>query len=360
MPAPERHHRPASKIQFRRLDFMETTSRNPDSECRDMESDLVSKRSEKMQEKIYPLVSIALATYNGQQYLEKQLISLINQDYPNFEIVISDDCSSDNTWSILESYARQDLRIRLLPRDFNRGYVKNFIRAFGECRGQLISPSDQDDIWHPEKTRRLVENMGEATLIYSNNRLIDENDKPLGKTLSDSLKGKMIQGNDSRNLLFCNSICGHAMLFRKDLLSTSEKLDTTLYIDWTIAFLAADKGHIKYLDEVLVDWRQHRRSFTAYNRDNTPLQRENRLRIEEANLNTFSSIKGQNQTFSLATKRAWNAWHKSYLNLSMLIFILKHGRITHKFHSARHPALKYIIGHKLKKILRPNYYEKLD
>ena len=101
-----------------------------------------------------PLVSIALAAYNGQKYIEKQLISLINQDYKNIEIVISDDCSTDGTWDILESYAKKDSRIRLLPRDFNRGYVNNFIRVFGECRGEFISPSDQDDIWYPEKTRR--------------------------------------------------------------------------------------------------------------------------------------------------------------------------------------------------------------
>lgn len=304
-----------------------------------------------------PLVSVALATYNGQKYIEKQLLSLISQDYPNLEIVVSDDCSTDGTWGILEDYARKYSRIRLLPRDFNRGYVKNFIRAFKECRGELISPSDQDDIWYPEKTRFLVENMGDATLIYSNNRLIDENGESLNRTLFDLFKGKMINGDDPRNLIFCNSIPGHTILFRKYLLDDFDNFDSVPYVDWLIAFIAAKEGRVKYLNEILVDWRQHNCSFTADAQKENSLGRKKRLRTEELNLNLFSSIPGEYQEFTLEAKKAWDAWRDSYVNFSMFIFVLKHGKTTHKFYSSRFPALKYILGYKLKRLIRPNYYD---
>jgi len=61
-----------------------------------------------------PKVSIALATYNGEQFIAKQIDSLLLQDYPNLEIVISDDCSTDGTWDILRAYVSRDSRIRLL------------------------------------------------------------------------------------------------------------------------------------------------------------------------------------------------------------------------------------------------------
>ena len=304
-----------------------------------------------------PLVSIALATYNGQKYIEKQLISLVNQDYKNLEIVISDDCSTDGTWDILEGYAKKDSRIRLLPRDFNRGYVNNFVRVFGECRGELISPSDQDDIWYPEKTRRLVEFLGDAMLVYSNNRFVDENGDSLGKTLFDVLSGKMIQGSDPRSLLFCNSIPGHTMLFRKNLLYIADNLDSAPYIDWAIAFLAAQEGGIKYLNEVMVDWRQHVQSFTADAQKESKIGRHKRLKTEELNLNLFSSVPGEHQEFFLSAKKSWSAWRNSYINFSMLFFVINHKKITHEFYSTKFPEIKYVLGYKLKKIIRPNYYE---
>ena len=308
----------------------------------------------------FPLVSVALATYNGQKYIEKQLLSLINQDYKNLEIVVSDDCSTDGTWSILCDYAKKDSRIRLLPREFNRGYVKNFIRVFKECRGELITPSDQDDIWHPEKIRLLIENIGDSTLIYSNNRLIDENDVSLNKTLFDLSGEKMITGSDPRSIIFCNTIPGHTTLFHKyllDFLDDFKNLDSAPYIDWLIAFIAAQKGTIKYIHKPLVDWRQHSDSFTAGAQKENSLGRKARLKIEELNLNLFASFPGKSQDFIIKANKAWNAWRNSYLNLSMFIFVLIHGKITHQYHTSKFPAFKYLLGYKLKKIIRPNYYE---
>lgn len=300
-----------------------------------------------------PLVSIALATYNGEKFIRQQMDSLLAQDYPNLEIVVSDDCSQDSTWEVLQNYALKDNRIKLLPGEKNVGYVNNFIRVFMACKGELISPCDQDDIWYPNKISRLVAEMGDASLIYCDNRFIDESNNPLGIKFSDTVKS-MISGNDCRNFLFYNSISGHAMLFRKNLLDMIDDLASVYYIDWLIAFCAAEYGYISYLDEVLVDWRQHSASATFYTRNGE--QKAKALIIDENVLSVFSSIDSKHQQFIKKAYKAWNKWRTSHLNFSMFIFVLRYGEVTHINHPAKLPALKYLLGYKLKKLVRPNYY----
>lgn len=300
-----------------------------------------------------PLVSIALATYNGEKFIRQQMDSLLAQDYPNLEIVVSDDCSQDSTWEVLQNYALKDNRIKLLPREKNVGYVNNFIRVFMACKGELISPCDQDDIWYPNKISRLVAEMGDASLIYCDNRFIDESNNPLGIKFSDTVKC-MISGNDCRNFLFYNSISGHAMLFRKNLLDMIDNLASVYYIDWLIAFCAAEYGYISYLDEVLVDWRQHSASATFYTRNGE--QKAKALIIDENVLSVFSSINSKHQQFIRKAYKTWNKWKTSHLNFSMFIFVLRYGKITHRHHPAKLPALKYLFGYKLKKLVRSNYY----
>ncbi len=302
----------------------------------------------------YPLVSIALASFNGARFLAQQIESLLSQDYENLEIVISDDGSSDGTVEIIESYALKDPRIRFLPVDGHRGYVGNFMRAFRACRGNLISPCDQDDVWYPEKTRRLVDAMGDASLVYCNSRFVDEKNNPLGKSFSDT--SNMLSGSDSRGLIFCTSICGHAMLFKADLLDFETACDDIAYIDWFISFLAMEKGRVEYFDEILVDWRQHEDSTTFHVRSKKkPLKRKT-LETDLKMLAVFSSVEGKNKDFIGNANTLMNRWFSSYFYLPMFFFVLRHSSITHKAHPAKIPALRYILGYKLKRMLRPDYY----
>lgn len=301
-----------------------------------------------------PLVSIAVATYNGLSHIREQIDSLLAQDYPNIEIVISDDFSTDGTWEVLQGYAIQDQRIRLLSRDFNRGYVKNFIRAFMECRGEVIAPSDQDDIWYSSKISRLMERLGENDLVYCNSRFVDEGGKAIGKTLADTIQ--MVSGNDPRKLVFCTSVCGHAMAFRSNLLEGNIKLASTSYIDWMIAFLAASRNGICYVDETLVDWRQHSDSLTLTVRKNTLGSKLKVLGDDMRTIDALSKIPGKYQSFIMEANQKLKSWHRSYFNLGMFLFVLRYGKITHSAHPAKFPSLKYLFGYKLKKLLRPNYY----
>src|SRR5438477_882164 len=96
-----------------------------------------------------PLISIVLCTYNGEKFLREQIDSLLNQTYPNLEIIISDDASIDTTSQILETY-KSDQRVKLFLQPHNSGSSKNFDFAIQKAKGEFIAFSDQDDIWLQE------------------------------------------------------------------------------------------------------------------------------------------------------------------------------------------------------------------
>ncbi|OAI20507.1 hypothetical protein A1359_03345 [Methylomonas lenta] len=91
-------------------------------------------------------VSICVPTFNGERYLEETLISILNQSYNNFEIVIVDDKSSDATWEIVSRYAKQDTRIKLFRNESNLGLVNNWNKCIELSQGEWIKFVFQDDI----------------------------------------------------------------------------------------------------------------------------------------------------------------------------------------------------------------------
>ena len=101
-------------------------------------------------------VSIAMATYNGGKYLREQLDSFLAQTRLPDELVITDDCSSDDTQAIIETFAAlAPFEVRWARNEENLGYTGNFNKALMKSTGDLVFLSDQDDVWFPEKLERM-------------------------------------------------------------------------------------------------------------------------------------------------------------------------------------------------------------
>ncbi len=209
-----------------------------------------------------PLVSVALCTYNGTRFLAGQLESLLGQDYPAFEIVAVDDASSDDTLAILENFRRRDSRLRVHRNSVNLGLNRNFERAFGLCRGDLIAPCDQDDIWLPQKLSALVERIRGAQLAYCDSELVDERGKPLGHRVSDRVT--MYSGEDPAVFALYNCVSGHAALFRRGVLEHARPFPEERYYDWWLAFVAASLGRVEFVDRCLVQFRRHSLSTSGF------------------------------------------------------------------------------------------------
>jgi len=205
-----------------------------------------------------PLISIALCVYNGEEFLEEQLHTLLNQTYPNIELVISDDGSSDNSLNIIRRYA-DDQRIKLFVNDRNLGYVKNFEKTIQRCNGEYIALADQDDIWDLNKIEILQKKIGDSVLVYHDSMLIDARNTELGK-MSDLLK--MYHGSSPFPFLFYNCISGHSCMFKKSLVEHLGRFNSNFPHDWWMAFVAGNVGKINYVARPLVKYRQHRQSNT--------------------------------------------------------------------------------------------------
>lgn len=207
-----------------------------------------------------PLISIAVCTYNGDKYLRQQLDSIVNQTYPNLEIIIVDDVSSDKTMEILQEYDCMYTMLRVIRNELNLGYAKNFEKAIGLCNGEYIALSDQDDIWAHNKIQLLKDNIEDKVMIYHDSEFIDQTGQSMNKYVSNVFN--MYEGNSSLPFLFDNCVSGHAVMFKKSLCKNIFPFPEKLYHDWWMAFIAAENGGIKYYDRALVHYRQHANSNT--------------------------------------------------------------------------------------------------
>lgn len=202
-----------------------------------------------------PLISVVMATYNGERFLRKQLDSIIAQTYPNLEIVVVDDASQDQTLAILREYQAIHAHVQVFESQQNRGYIKNFERGLRLCTGDFIALSDQDDIWLPEKLSVLFREISDHDLAYCNSELIDDQDNSLGIKLSDLKNHQSFW--TPLNFVVGSSASGHAMLIRKVVIEKSLPLSNLMTHDYWIGFISTFSTPMKYVDEVLVLYRQH-------------------------------------------------------------------------------------------------------
>ena len=124
-------------------------------------------------------ISIAMATYNGAAHIQQQLESFLSQTYPPDEVVVCDDCSTDETIEILESFRENaPFTVAIQRNEKNLGYTKNFEKALQNCSGELIFLSDQDDVWFPNKVERVTDVFlahPDKLLVIHDGELVDEN-----------------------------------------------------------------------------------------------------------------------------------------------------------------------------------------
>jgi glycosyltransferase involved in cell wall biosynthesis len=304
------------------------------------------------------LVSIALCTYNGETYLKEQLDTLINQTYPDIEIVVVDDCSKDNTVKILQEYANTYPQIRLYTNQENLGYTRNFEKAIRLCKGEYIALCDQDDIWDKNKIEIMGELIGNNILAYHDSEFVDETGTPINKRLSDVKN--CYSGSDSRFFLFDNCVLGHAILFRKELLNFVGNFNDTVIHDRWLAYAATNNGSILFVDQTLIKYRQHIHANT------------NILQQERVNRSKSSSVYKMQFQLDIMTVLAEYPFNTaipfkqkmlklmqqrmhSYTSFALAWFIFKHRNVLMYIQkksavSKINLSLKFIWGYKIKKL----------
>jgi hypothetical protein len=215
-----------------------------------------------------PLVSVAMATYNGERFLREQLDTIYEQTWTDLEVVVSDDRSTDGSVEILEEY-RSRRGLRYSVSEERLGLVRNFERAISLCRGELVTLSDQDDLWRPERVERLVAGLEpDYSLAYASSRdFIDVDGRLTVDRASASIRDWARHhgsGRVSARLLAENWVVSHGMLFRREVAARALPIPPHQpYHDAWIALVASTLGAgIRFVDEPLTTYRRHPASYT--------------------------------------------------------------------------------------------------
>lgn len=198
------------------------------------------------------MVSVALATYNGEAFLREQLESILPQLSGDDELVISDDGSTDQTLAILNSFHHPALR-KLPPQHF-RSPVKNFAYVLQHCQGEIIFLADQDDVWHPEKIKVMKQALVDSDLVVCDSRLINTE----GTEVNPSFFRLTHAGPGLFKNIFQNSFVGCCMAFRREILERALPFPAigVLHDQW-IGLIAEKSFRVKFLPQILVDYRRH-------------------------------------------------------------------------------------------------------
>lgn len=213
------------------------------------------------------MISIAMATYNGEKYLREQINSISKQTIQDFELIVCDDCSTDDTWNILLEYQSQDERIKCYRNEKNLGFVKNFEKAIGLCTGEYIALSDQDDIWLPEHLELLVNNIGDKALIAGNGEFFNSTgEQSLGRFFVTEDKLGYISNKPIDHLVtLChrNLFQGSNTLFKKDLVEYILPIPEGIrFHDHWIPFVAATRNGVFFLPKKTLNYRRYSEAVT--------------------------------------------------------------------------------------------------
>ena len=227
-----------------------------------------------------PLISIAVATYNGEKYVKKQIDSLLDLTYSNVEIIVSDDGSTDKTYSILQSYGN---KITLLKNKGSHGLLNNFSNAIQKCNGEFIALCDQDDIWNPNKLEMLLEHIDNFDIVHGGVTIIDSDDNyHPAKYMHQAYEIDKTRFYRFDDYIRENLLLGCTCLIRKSFLDRYIKFPSdVIYHDWWIVLNAIKNGNgIVYLDKEVIKYRQHGKN-TAFKTFNSSDWKEQKLKLNQ-------------------------------------------------------------------------------
>ena len=214
------------------------------------------------------MVSVCIATHNGEKYLLDQIDSILNQLNENDEVIVCDDCSSDNTVKILNSFS--DSRLRIYCNSSRLGHVQNFAKAISYAKGAIVFLSDQDDVWLPGRYPLMIKHLHQnplVNMVASNFALIDEHGNAIGRF------NKLVPGIGKRwpriLTIFLGQMpyYGCTFAFKRELIPSILPIPPRIEShDIWIALLANFLGAVENLDAETLCRRIHASNLTSKTR----------------------------------------------------------------------------------------------
>lgn len=193
-----------------------------------------------------PKISILCITYNHDKFIVETIDSLLEQktDF-QIEIIIGDDCSTDNTVLEIKKYLKNNNNIKLIERSQNIGFMNNFIDTYNQCNGKYIAICEGDDYWTDNNKLQMqvdfLENNNDYVLTHTNVFTFN-NKNNLCQLKPDSYKYE-------NNIYNKNEISTLTAVFRNFNIDFSEKWSQFMMADWPLWISLSEKGQFKYFDK---------------------------------------------------------------------------------------------------------------
>jgi glycosyltransferase involved in cell wall biosynthesis len=214
-------------------------------------------------------LSVVIATYNGEKYIVEQLKSIVSQTRRPDEIVLVDDASKDNVFSLARDFLIEANIPFVAHKNLNNlGYMKTFESALKMATGDYIAFSDQDDVWQKNKLEKLFSSMKKLESMYGLNvpfitfsdvAIVDSCLNVISNSFDKTQKLYIEKTSQSfRKLCVQNVVTGMSMMINRTLKELVLPFpDNAIHHDWWIALVCAKQGKIEYIKEPLAYYRQH-------------------------------------------------------------------------------------------------------
>ena len=207
------------------------------------------------------LVSVITPSYNSEEFIGSTINSVINQSYSNWELIIVDDCSSDETVSLIKEFVKKDNRVKLFVNDINSGAGHSRNVGLEMSKGRFIAFLDSDDLWLKDKLKEQVDFMLKKNIpiSFTSYGLIDENGNKLNKTI------KSVPKVDYKEVLK-NTIIGMStsMIDTTIVGKNFRLIDLRTRQDLYLWITLLKRGHLAYgLKSVLASYRVRTNSISS-------------------------------------------------------------------------------------------------
>lgn len=280
------------------------------------------------------LVSVILPVYNGEKYIASSIESIINQTYQNWELIIVNDCSTDNTLGVIEKYTKNEPRIRVVNNLINKKLPATLNVGFAEATGVFLTWTSDDNIFRPEAFAKMVQELSADTtlaMVYADYTDIDKDGNVLNEVKLEK-PDEIIRGN----------VIGACFMYTRAVAKEVGNYDVNLFLaeDYDYWLRIYVCGRMKHLNEDLYYYRRHAGALTETKKELINMQTYKTLEKNFVPLYVGAKVRGkQYELFNQMINRVFPDMKE---DVKEMLFAIDAG---YRFY-----LLKRSLGSKVKKI----------
>jgi glycosyltransferase involved in cell wall biosynthesis len=216
-----------------------------------------------------PLVSVIMLSYNHKEYIGHAINSVSNQDFQDWELVVIDDASTDESQQLIKSFSERDERVRAIYHENNRGIAASTNEGIDSARGKFIAFLDSDDVWNSDKLTAQLALLkeDEDLVVWSEGDLINESGSFIGQKFTEihGARNKKKSGDILQPLIEGNYIFQSSFIMKRENLIGIRFNEGLKYLnDYQFVVELANRYKFKFIDESLAMYRVHSSNATKH------------------------------------------------------------------------------------------------